>query len=399
MECLVSSRPRLPHPLLVALLIILLLLGLFAWRAWQGPLLPAYRVEARPLVQRVVASGEVSSQSLARIGSELTGVIRARHVREGDAVQPGDLLLELDDREQQARLAETEAALRQLVDAERPQAQASLREADSLLERARRERQRRETLFARQLLSAEARDQAIHAETAARAARERARLAAAALAEDGSAAQQARQRVEQARTALARTRIRAQLAGTVQTRNVEPGDLVRPGDTLLEIARADSREILLPLDEKHLAPLALGQPARIVADTWPERVLAARVSHIAPAVDSARGTVDVRLELLEAADFLLQGMTVSVNIDTARRERALVVANDVLRRVDGAHAEVLRVQDGRVEAVAVRLGLRSGALSEVLDGLAEGDAVLAAAAEPGQRVRLQPLALPAGVAE
>lgn len=399
MECPVSSRPRLPRPLLVVLLILLLLLGLLAWRAWQGPLLPAYRVEARPLVQRVVASGEVSSQSLARIGSELTGVIRARHVREGDAVQPGDLLLELDDREQQARLAEAEAALRQLVDAERPQAQASLREADSLLERARRERQRREALFARQLLSAEARDQAIHAETAARAARERARLAAAALAENGSAVQQARQRVEQARTALARTRIQAQLAGTVQTRNVEPGDLVRPGDTLLEIARADSREILLPLDEKHLAPVALGQSARIVADTWPERVLAARVSHIAPAVDSARGTVDVRLELLEPADFLLQGMTVSVNIDTARRERTLVVANDALRRIDGARAEVLRVQGGRVAAIAVQLGLRSSALSEVLDGLAEGDTLLATAAEPGQRVRLQLQPLPTGVAE
>lgn len=385
------------RPLLALLVSCLALLAFLAWRAWQGPQLPGYRLEERALVQRVVASGEVSSQSLAKIGSELTGVVRARHVREGDAVQPGDLLLELDDREQQARLREAEAALRQLLDSERPQALAALREAQTNLEQASRERGRREQLFERQLLSAEAREQARQAETRARLARERAQLAAAALAEGGSAEQQLRQRLEQARSALARTRIHAQLAGTVQTRNVEPGDLVRPGDVLLELARRDSREILLPLDEKNLASLQLGQPAQVVADAYPERPLAARVDYLAPAVDSARGTLDVHLELLEAADFLRQGMTVSVSIETARRERALVIANDALHNLQGDRAEVLRVQDGRVERVAVRLGLRGTALSAVTEGLAAGDTVLAVAAEPGRRVRLQRQPLPAGV--
>ena len=185
----------------------------------------------------------------------------------------------------------------------------------------------------------------------------------------------------------------------MQTRKVEPGDLVRPGDTLLELARAGSQEILLPLDEKNLAPLALGQAAKVVADAWPERVLAARVSYLAPAVDTARGTLDVHLDLTEPADFLRQGMTVSVNIETARRERTLVIANDALQAVQGNRAEVLRVQGGRVERVAVRLGLRSTSLSEVVEGLAEGDQVLAAAASAGQRVRLALQALPAGVAE
>ncbi|SFP64292.1 HlyD family secretion protein [Geopseudomonas sagittaria] len=387
------------RPALLLVLLPLALLAYLAWRHWQGPLLPAYQLELRPLVQRVVASGEVSSQSLARIGSELTGVIKARHVREGDAVQPGDLLLELHDAEQQARLREAEAALRQLTDSSRPQALAALREAQSNLDQASRERQRREALFARQLLSAEAREQARRAEVTAREARARAELAAAALASGGSEEQVLRQRLEQARATLAKTRIHAQLEGTVQTRNVEPGDLVRPGDTLLEIARAGSREILLPLDEKNLAPVALGQRARIVADAWPERVLDARVSYIAPAVDTARGTVDVHLDLDAPADFLRQGMTVSVNIDTARRERALVIANDALRRIDGSRAEVLREQGGRVEAVPVRLGLRSIALSEVLDGLQEGDRVLAADAQAGQRVRLNLQPLPSGVAE
>ena len=387
------------RPVHLLLLLPLALLAWFAWRHWQGPELPGYRLAMRPLVQRVVASGEVSSQSLAQIGSELTGVVKARHVREGDAVHPGDLLLELNDDEQQARLREAEAALRQLTDSDRPQALAALREAESRLVQASSERARREALFARQLLATEARDQARYAEVAARTARDRAQLAATALAPGGSAEQQARQRLEQARTALAKTKIHAQVEGTVQTRKVEPGDLVRPGDALLTIARRGSREILLPLDEKNIAALQLGQPAQIVADAFPERPLAAHVSYLAPAVDNARGTLDVHLDLDQPADFLREGMTVSVSIQTARREQTLVIANDALRARQGERAEVLRVAGGRVERVAVKLGLRGTTLSEVAEGLAEGDRVLAADATPGQRVRLREQPLPAGVTE
>lgn len=389
----------LKRPVSLVVVLAVMALLLLAWRQWQGPLLPAYQVESRPLVQRVVASGEVSSQSLARIGSELTGVVKARHVREGDQVQRGTLLIELHDEDQQARVREAEAALRQLTDSSRPQAIAALREAQSNLDQASRELQRRDALFDRQLLSSEAREQARSTEIARRVARDRAKLQVDALAVGGSEEQQLMERLSQARSTLAKTRILAPAAGTVQTRQVEPGDLVKPGDILLEIARADSREILLPLDEKNLAPLALGQRAKVIADAWPERVLDAHVSYLAPAVDVARGTLDVHLQLDSPADFLRQGMTVSVNIETARRDQTLVIANDVLRARDGQRAEVLRVRDGQVERVGVRLGLRSVALSEVLEGLEPGDWVLGADAEEGQRVRLVPQPLPAGVAQ
>lgn len=389
--------PRL-RPVLL-LLVPLLLLALPAWRHWQGPLLPGYRIEARPLVQRVVASGEVSSQSLAQVGSEITGVVARRAVREGDAVRAGDLLLALRDDEQQARLREAEAALRQLQDSDRPQAAAALREAQSALNQAERELARRETLQARGLLAVEALEQARQARISAREALNRARLDAAALAAGANQEQLLRQRLEAARAALAKTRIHAQHDGIVQTRSVEPGDLVQPGRVLLEIARTDSREILLPLDEKNLAPLALGQHARVIADAYPERALQARVAFIAPAVDPARGTLDVHLELLEPADFLRQGMTVSVEIRTAERERALVLPHDALRQRDGERARVLVLDAGRVAEREVRLGLRGSALSEVLDGLQDGAQVLAVDAEPGRRARLQPLALPAAGTE
>ncbi|OCX93283.1 MAG: efflux transporter periplasmic adaptor subunit [Pseudomonas sp. K35] len=382
---------------LLLIIPVLLLAGWMIWRQLQGPELPGYRLETRPLVQRVVASGEVDSQSLAQVGSEITGVIAVRHVREGDAVNAGDLLLELRDDEQRARLREAEAALRQLIDSSRPQAQATLREAQNNLEQADRELQRRETLFERKLLASEALEQARRATLTARVVRDRARFAAAAVGEGGSEEQVLRQRLEAARANLAKARIHAQVDGIVQTREVEPGDLVQPGRTLLTIARSGSSEILLPLDEKNLAPIELGQAARIIADAYPDRVLPARVSFIAPSVDTARGTIDVHLDLLEPADFLRQGMTVSVNIETGRREQALVLPNDALRARDGTRAQVLRVNDGVVERVGVRLGMLGTALSEVSEGLAAGDLVLIGDAEEGQRVRVREQTIPTGI--
>jgi len=382
---------------LLLIIPVLLLAGWMIWRQLQGPELPGYRLETRPLVQRVVASGEVDSQSLAQVGSEITGVVAVRHVREGDAVKAGDLLLELRDDEQRARLREAEAALRQLIDSSRPQAQATLREAQNNLEQADRELQRRETLFERKLLASEALEQARRATLTARVVRDRARYAAAAVGEGGSEEQVLRQRLEAARANLAKARIHAQVDGIVQTREVEPGDLVQPGRTLLTIARSGSSEILLPLDEKNLAPIELGQAARIIADAYPDRVLPARVSFIAPSVDTARGTIDVHLDLLEPADFLRQGMTVSVNIETGRREQALVLPNDALRARDGTRAHVLRVNDGVVERVGVRLGMLGTALSEVSEGLAAGDLVLIGDAEEGQRVRVREQTIPTGI--
>jgi len=382
---------------LLLIIPVLLLAGWMIWRQLQGPELPGYRLETRPLVQRVVASGEVDSQSLAQVGSEITGVVAARHVREGDTVKAGDLLLELRDDEQRARLREAEAALQQLTDSSRPQAQATLREAQNNLEQADRELQRRETLFERKLLASEALEQARRATLTARVVRDRARFAAAAVGEGGSEEQVLRQRLEAARANLAKARIHAQVDGIVQTREVEPGDLVQPGRTLLTIARSGSSEILLPLDEKNLAPIELGQAARIIADAYPDRVLPARVSFIAPSVDTARGTIDVHLDLLEPADFLRQGMTVSVNIETGRREQALVLPNDALRARDGTRAQVLRVNDGVVERVGVRLGMLGTALSEVNEGLAAGDLVLIGDAEEGQHVRVREQTIPTGI--
>jgi HlyD family secretion protein len=367
----------------------------------QGPLLPGYRIESRPLVQVVVATGRVISTSRAQVGSEVTGTVIERRVKEGDAVRPGDVLVVLRADDLDARVRQAEAALRELQGSARPQAEASQRQAEAQLAQAGRERQRRADLFARQLIARESLEQAEEAETIARATADRTRLAAAAAGAGSTAEQQLREQLAAARAQRAKAVVRASTAGTVLTRNAEPGDLVQPGRVLFEIARGGDTEIEVPVDEKNLAALAMGQVAECIADAWPGRPFPAVVNFIAPAIDATRGTVTLRLRVDPPPDYLRQDMTVSVNIETGRRDRALAVPNDTLLEQPDGSRIVLAVRQGRVKRVPVQLGLTSLAMSEVTQGIAAGDEVLAGAGSAngvseGDRVRVGREPLPTG---
>ncbi len=388
---------------LVALLVLAVAtVGWFTVQALRGPAFNGYQVASRPLVQTVVATGRVVAVSRAQVGSPVTGVVLERRVEEGATVQPGDVLAVLRSDDLQAAVREAEAALAQLQQSTRPQAQAALREAEARLAQASREAARRRDLLQRQLIAREAMEQAVQAETIARTTAEQARLAASSLAEGNPNEAAARARVATARAQLAKTTIRAEVAGTVLTRNAEPGDLVQPGRILFEIARSGATEVLVPLDEKNLEVLALGQPAMCIADAYPSRPFPAKLTFIAPSVDPQRGSVDIRLTVTPVPHFVRQDMTVSVNVETGRRDSALVVANDALGKVDGDRAELWLVADGRATRRQVQLGLRGLALTEITQGLQPGDWVLAdadAEVEEGGRARVNAGALPADAAD
>ena len=384
----------------VVALVVLLAWALFALR---GPALPGYEVTAGPLVQDVVATGRVASPSRVEVGAEIAGLVLERRVTDGDRVAPGDVLVVLRARDLEARRDEARAALATLREADRPQAQARLREARAALAQAERNHARRKELGAQQLVSRESVEQAAQAVVAARAAVEQARVAAEALS-GGAREAQLREQLAATEAQLERAVVRATVAGTVLERHVEPGDMVRAGDMLLEIARDAPGEVLVPVDEKHLSRIEVGQSATCIADAFPDRPFRATVFHVAPGVDPTRGTVDVRLRIDPEVDFLQQDMTTTATIHTGRRDNALVVPNDALLDASDAsdHATVLRVRDGRVQRVQVQLGLRGLAASEVLDGLQAGDHVVAAGAlgpedmpEDGDRVRIDGQPLPA----
>ena len=381
----------------IGLACALVVVALVLFRHWQGPRLAAYEVATRPLVQTVVATGRVVSVSRAQVGSQISGVVIERRVREGDRVDAGDVLALLRPDDQQAAVREAEAALAQLRQGSRPQAQALLRDAQAKLAQASRETQRRRTLLQQRLIARETLEQSVAAETAARAAVAQAQAAAGVLGPGAPGETVASERLAAARAALDKTFIRAQVAGTVLTRNAEPGDVVQPGKVLFEIARQGDTEVLVPLDEKNLGAVALGQPAMCIADAFPDRPFKATVSFIAPSVDPQRGTVEMRLKVAPVPGDLRQDMTVSVNVETGRRASALVVPNDALTGAAGGRAMVWLVRGGKVTRTQVTLGLRGLAASEVTAGVKAGDVVLADAGADlvdGQRVRIDKQPVP-----
>lgn len=372
----------------IALLILLALAG-WIYKRFSVTAVPAYTVSQAPLVQQVVATGRVVPVSTARIGTEITGVVDHVHVDEGDSVNPGDILLQLRPDELAARVREAQAALELLELARRPQALARLRQAQAQLEQAQREAKRRRQLIAANAVPRETLEQAEQALATAQATADQAKLEVDSLASGSTEELILSQRLEQARAALNKATLRAPTAGHVLRRRVEPGDLVQPGATLLEIASSSQGvEILVPVDERNLSVLALGQTAVSIADAYPQRTFNAQVTEIAPAVDPQRGTVDVRLRVQPAVDFLRADMTVTVTITTGQREQALIVPNQALFDQQGESASVWLLNEGSAQQAQVKAGLRGTAFTEVTQGLVAGDVVaLQGGLMPGERVQ------------
>ena len=386
MELLVT---RYKPWIMIILLVLLVSFAIYRW--WQGPLLPSYEVVSSPLIQTVVASGRVEKVSRTQIGSEITGVVLERLVQEGDRVSRGDVLLVLKSDEISAQVRQAEAELKELATTRRPQAEFDLANAKVQLEQAQREAVRRRNTELG-ILSAEEREKTIEAEKLARNNLESARLKVASLAPDKVEETKLREQLAALQAQLAKTKIRAEVSGIILTRNVEPGDLVQPSQTLFTIALDGATEIRVPFDERNLPLLALQQKAAVITDAYPDQPFPAHINFIAPSIGAQRGTVDVRLTVDPVPDFLRQDMTVSVNVETNKREQTLVIPNDALSSISGNKAMVILVRDRKIQRHPITLGLRGLVMSEVVAGLKEGDHVLTDAEsvlKDGIRVRIE----------
>lgn len=408
--------------LLVCLVAVLaVLLGGWLLRA---PSVAAFRLQAAPLVRSLQFSARVATLSRVDVGSTLTGRVLEVAVEQGASLKRGDVLARLETDELRAALVQAQAGERQaaarlagLRSTGRRAAQAAVAQADSVLAAAQADWQRTQSLVAKGFLSAARLDEARRATEVARAQQVAAQAQQAANAEQGSEIVQAEAQLALATAATAAARARLAQAvltapadARVLARLVEPGQIVQPGRALFSLALAGPLQLVAQVDERYLEQLQVGQPASVLADAFPDRRFAARVLSISPLVDAQRGAIEVKFSLLPAAPaFLREDMTLSVEVETARRESALVVPVDALRGDPlAATAVVLVESDGRVEQRTVRLGLRTLDAVEVLEGLRAGDTVLRAGSggtlAAGSRVRpviaaesAPPLAVPPGL--
>lgn len=380
----------MPRTLILIALLALMVGSFVFYRANQGTSVNAYTVKQLPLEQWVVASGQVRYEALARIGSEVTGRIAERLAHEGDVVAAGQPLLLLHKEDLQAQYEQAETALQQLTNFRYPQAVEALTEARLVVAQSEREANRRAELAARGMLPTEQSEQAQRLLKSHRSALSQAELQVKALAPKGDEERLLQQRLATAKANLAKAEIRAPFAGRLQTREVETGDLVQPGKVLFELARVDGLEVVAAVDEKYIAPLAVGQPVTVIADAWPERLIEGTLSFVAPAVDDSSGTVDVHVKLQGDTSFLRLGMTVSVNVLTDSKAKALVVPKDFVSQ-RGQQTIVYKAVHDYPQRVAVRRGLASATEVELTEGVAAGDVLLLPSHIDNEQQKIRPL--------
>ena len=370
----------------------------------RGPQVDALVVQSAPLVRTLQFSARVATLSRVDVGSTVTGRVAQVRVMEGTEVRQGDVLVQLESDELRAALAQAVAAERQakarlegLRSTGRTAAQAARAQADASLQAASASLARVQQLVAEGFYSPAQLDEARRAVDVARAQQLGAQAQLQATADAGTEVAQAQAQLALAQAAtvaaqarLAQATLVAPADARVLVREVEPGQIVQPGKALFSLALAGPTQLVAQVDERFLEQLQLGQPAWVVADAFAGQRFAARVLSIAPAVDAQRGAIEVKFSIEQAPAFLREDMTLSVEVETARRERTLVLPQAALRGpAGGDQASVLVLQDGRAQVRNVRLGLRTLDAVEVLDGLKEGDTVLRgnATLQDGQRVR------------
>jgi len=357
----------------------------------------------------VVASGRVETPHRADVGVQVTGTVLAVPVAEGQTVAAGTPLIELESTEARASLAQAdlavkqaEARVRQVREVDAPNAEQAVRQAQANYDVADRTLQRNRDLFAKQFIGQAALDDSERAAYVAQAILRTAQQQLASSRPGGSnavaadaALAQARAAADAARARLRYTRVLAPMRGTLIARNVEPGDVVQPGKALMTLSPDGATQLVVQIDEKNLKLLREGQQALASADAYPDQRFAAQLVYINPGVDAQRGSVEVKLDVPQPPAYLRQDMTVSVDVEVARRPAAVLVSAEALRDADTAHPWVLRVEDGRARRRPVQLGLRSRGWCEVLGGLAPGDHVVptagTAAVQVAEGSKLRPL--------
>ena len=377
------------------------------------------------LTETVSAPGEVRPVTKVELSARVSARIQALPFKEGDRVEAGDTLLELDSSDLRAQLegaAKRRAGLVASLAVERARIQgleASLESARAAAEEAARDLERQETLRGTGDVSSRTFEQARQAATAAEAAAagEEAALEAARLNLDVTRfnVESADADIRRFEDNLAYTTMASPIDGVVTRVNVEVGEIAitgtmnNPGTVLLEVADLSGLVVVARVDEADVSRVAVGQPAEVRLPAFPDGAFAGEVERVALATPrassgSASGglglsapSYETRIRLTTLPDPVRTGLSATVEIEAAVHEGVLLVPNqsvfsvpvealgdargeDPTRTysVGGRQAAlaVYAVVDGRTDLVPVEIGASDADRTVVTRGLDEGVAVV-----------------------
>ena len=341
-----------------------------------------YRLKFRPtpVTAHTVATGEVRGEVMgtgtleARIKTTISPRIQERLaevlVDQGDAVKSGQLLARLDDAEtkQQVAIAEaTLAAARATVE----RVKSDEARARAVLQQAQLDHRRSTELLAGKIAAQADFDKAAEVLHVAEADLKRAQ---AAIVEAESQGFTAEKTLLYQKEHLAFTEMRSPYDGLVTRRDRDPGGIVVPGASILQLVATNEIWVSAWVDETAMTGLKAGQPARIVFRSEPGKSCAGEVARLGREADreTREFVVDVRVKELPANWTI--GQRAEVFIETGRQSGVVAIPQAYLLWRDGKPGVFVN-DHGKARWRDVTLGLRGRDTVEVPQGLSAGDSV------------------------
>jgi len=335
-----------PAPRSGAALLVAVWLAAGASFAEEGARPGVIVAEARvvPFPLTLEGLGTARANESVEIRPQASERITAIRFEEGEVVEAGRVLVELESAEARADVAS---------------ARAALAESESQLRRARE-------LYETRALSA--------SELQTRLTRRDADQAA----------------LDAAQARLSHTTVRAPFAGRLGLRHVSLGSLVTPATVITTLDDTNPIKLDFDVPETVLARLQTGLPVRAHSAAWPDEIFEGQVASLDTRVDPVTRMLTVRALVPNAAGRLRPGMFLAVQMQRSEVE-ALMVPEQALVPEQSRQFVLVVTPGGEVEQREVRTGRRRPGQVEVLDGLAPGEQVIAEGtqkARAGQRVEI-----------
>lgn len=304
-------------------------------------------------------SGSLVAERTAQIRAEIPGAIVQVFHDPGAVVTKGTSLAKIDDRGiQDAYLG----------------ARSGMTAAQSSADVSKRELERAERLLTAGAISESVLENARRSDLAAR-----------------SMLDDARARLAQAEKNRDAANVLAPYDGVVSERFVNPGDIVNPGTPLFAMVDPTTMRLEAAVPASELSMVRVGAPVRFTVTGYPGRTFEGRISSVNPQADPQTRQVRLFVRIPNSGQRLVAGLFAEGRIASETRETLTVPALAVDER--GLQPQVVRLNNGATERVAVVLGVRDGATGqvEIKSGLAAGDTVLVGAAlgiTVGSRVKV-----------
>jgi len=372
-------------------LIVIVIAGVVVYRVKFSPVaVAAHQVARGAIVGEVIGTGTLEARVQTTIGARIQERLVEVLADQGDTVKKDQLLARLDDAEITQQVAVAEATLT----AARSTAErvtADLARSEAVLALARLDHERTAELLATKAVSKSETDKTAEGLRVAEADIKR---STAAIAEAQGQVLMAEKNLLYRKEQRAFTEIHAPYDGLIIRRDRDPGDVLVPGASLMQIISLGEIWVSAWVDETAMPVLATGQSARIVFRSEPGRSYPATVSRLGRETDRETREFLVDVRVAEMPKNWTIGQRAEAFIETGRQSDAVLLPSVFLLRKQG-RAGVFVNQNGRAHWQEITLGLTGSGQVAVTKGLDAGATVVRP--PDGQKTPLaegQRLALP-----